>query len=78
VNIFMSSKEYKDIATKIEPIYNTTYIDEDISAEWRDSWLDISPLPEFYLPGPNKFIAQNLTLCRLLYLPRKPQNIQQK
>lgn len=62
VNIFMCSKEYKEIAIKVEPIYKTNYIDEDIPPKWRESWINCSPISAFYLPEPNMFIAQNLSL----------------
>ena len=64
VNLFISSKEYKDVAIKVEPIYGGRYIDENIPDDWRNSWIKCLPIPEFHLPSPNIFIAQDLSLLK--------------
>ena len=71
VNIFLSSKEYKDIASKIEPIYQTRYTDEDIPEEWRLSWANTTPILEFKLPEPNIFIAESLKLLPEICSPEQ-------
>ena len=64
VNLFISSKEYKDVAIKVEPIYGGRYIYENIPDDWRNSWIKCLPIPEFHLPSPNIFIAQDLSLLK--------------
>ena len=62
VNVFVVSKDFKNTATKLEPIYETYYIDEDIPFDWRKSWKTCIAKPEFYLPCRNVFIAENMSL----------------
>ena len=61
-NIFILSKDYENVATKTEPWFKTKYIDEDIPMEWKEVWRNTNIFPEFHLPPPNIFIAENVNL----------------
>ena len=62
VNIFLLAREYKDICCKTERWFRTNYIDEDIPSDWKDRWNNIEVFPELFLPAPNRFIAEDISI----------------
>ena len=61
-NVVLTSKQYQDVAAKTEPWFKTKYIDEEIPKEWTEAWKNTQVFPEFHLPPPNIYIAENLSL----------------
>lgn len=46
----------------IEPLFGTKYSELDMPVKWISLWKNATPLPEFTLPGPNSFIADDFTM----------------
>ena len=61
-NLLLISKDYQDIAIKTEPWFKTKFIDEEIPKQWLQAWKNTEIFPEFHLPEPNIFIAENVSL----------------
>ncbi|XP_074109698.1 nardilysin [Cotesia typhae] len=63
VNIIILDKKFDDSKfDKEEPWFKTKYTDEEIPADWIESWKSIEPIQEFHLPEPNVFITDDFTL----------------
>ncbi|XP_018370249.1 PREDICTED: nardilysin-like [Trachymyrmex cornetzi] len=64
-NIMIFLKDFNDSELmKVEPCWQTAYMDSEIPKEWIQRWKVIEPLPEFCLPLPNKFLINNLDLIK--------------
>lgn len=77
VNIIIFNKKYNDEEfEKIEPWFKTKYTDMGIPEEWMERWCTIEPLPEFHLPLPNIFLADDFSLIPIPSdVPKYPTKI---
>lgn len=69
-NIMITSmRSYNEQVTfeSIEPWYGAEYTELDMPTKWIDLWENVKPIPEFALPEPNPFIADDFTI---FYEPR--------
>lgn len=62
VNLFLLSRDYKDLHNRTELWFETKYNEEDIPEDWKLSWKTVPVFPELHLPDPNKYIAKDLEL----------------
>ncbi|KYN33454.1 Nardilysin [Trachymyrmex septentrionalis] len=63
-NIMIFSNFSSSELNKVEPWWQTAYTDIEIPKEWIERWKIIEPLPEFHLPSPNIFLANNPYLLK--------------
>jgi len=63
-NIMIFSNFNSSELNKVEPWWQTAYTDTEIPKEWIERWKIIEPLPEFHLPLPNIFLANNSYLLK--------------
>ncbi|XP_018350446.1 PREDICTED: nardilysin-like [Trachymyrmex septentrionalis] len=63
-NIMIFSNFSSSELNKVEPWWQTAYTDIEIPKEWIERWKIIEPLPEFHLPLPNIFLANNSYLLK--------------
>lgn len=62
VNIMIMAREFKDMCTKTEPWFRTNYTDEEIPSDWLQDWKTVKVYPDFFLPAPNRFVAEDTSL----------------
>jgi len=64
VNIFLRSKEIPaDQLDQVEPWFGTPFSCSDIPTSWTETERSREFAPEFHLPEPNVFIAEDTSLC---------------
>ncbi|XP_032582063.1 nardilysin [Drosophila sechellia] len=59
-----SRKKYEGVSAfdKTEEWFGTEYATIPMPEKWRKLWEDSKPLPELFLPEPNKFVTEDFTL----------------
>ncbi|KAG7214075.1 hypothetical protein KM043_001439 [Ampulex compressa] len=77
VNLIIFDKKFNDEEfEKVEPWFKTKYTDMDIPAEWIECWRTIPALPDFHLPLPNIFLADDFSLISVpADVPKYPTKI---
>lgn len=65
INIMITSMQpYNEHVTfeMVEPWYGTKYTELDMPTKWFELWQNTKPFPEFQLPEPNPFVADDFTI----------------
>lgn len=76
VNISIQKKEFDEVLGNFEFWFGTEYKEEDVPKEWVEKWKTVKPSPEYHLPEPNVFIAEDFTILPLPeHVPSYPKKV---